>query len=335
MDDSIVSRSWIANALAADPVFEIVAVATSSKLAFEVVVSQAPQILILNGESERLNGLALLEKVMMRFPTRTIVVSEFCGSSSKAGLKALSFGAVDVFSRVEISSGRRINVDPAKFRACITSAIRARLPMANSSITVAHTPTVVLAIAASTGGPDALQALLSRLPANIPPMLIVQHMPAFYTRSFARRLNEECSFEVREARDGDSLQEGLALIAPGGFHMTVEKNSNRFSIALDQSPPLHGVRPAADPLFESIARNFGARAIGVVLTGMGRDGAEGLAKMRKSGSFNIAQDEQSSVVFGMAREAVAAGAVQIVCPLDKIAGTIIAELARRTVAKVG
>jgi two-component system chemotaxis response regulator CheB len=193
-------------------------------------------------------------------------------------------------------------------------------------------PNVVLAIAASTGGPEALRTLLTQLPSNIPPTLIVQHMPAFFTRSLAESLSSVCAFPVREAKSGDPLQAGMALIAPGDFHMTLLKMGGRYCIALNQDPALHGVRPAADPLFESIAQVMGGRSIGVVLTGMGKDGAKGLLKMRNAGGFNIAQDESTSVVFGMPREAIAEGAVQRVCPLNKIASAIMAEVSRRSAA---
>ncbi|MEN9825148.1 MAG: hypothetical protein RI953_893 [Pseudomonadota bacterium] len=335
VDDSIVSRTWISSALAADPSFEIVAVATNSRLAWEILQGHSPQLMILNVDSPQLNGLALLEKVMKRFPTRTLAVGLTSGNASGVAQKALSLGAVDVISRSELSPGRKVPVDSIGLLGRIHSAARARLPVAILGNPSVRLPNVVLAIAASTGGPDALQLVLSKLPANIPPTLIVQHMPAFFTRSFAARLNDECPFEVREARDGDALQNGVALIAPGDFHMTIEKSFERYRVSLNQGPLLHGVRPAADPLFESVARLFGGRAIGVVLTGMGRDGALGLLQMRKAGSFNIAQDEKSSVVFGMPREAIAGGAIQIVSPLSKIASAIMAEVARRTVAKVG
>jgi two-component system chemotaxis response regulator CheB len=200
---------------------------------------------------------------------------------------------------------------------------------------LAAKPKVILALAASTGGPEALRSVLTQLPANIPPTLIVQHMPPFFTQSLAESLNSVCPFEVREARNGDGLFEGVALVAPGDFHMSVLKVGHRYSVRLDQNPPLHGVRPAADPLFESLASLMGPESLGVILTGMGRDGSAGLLKMRMAGAFNIAQDKDSSVVFGMPREAIAAGAVQIVCPLSKIAAVITAELSRRSVAKAG
>ncbi|NBW82561.1 chemotaxis-specific protein-glutamate methyltransferase CheB [bacterium] len=335
VDDSIVSRAWISNALTTDPSFEIVAVATNARLAWEIVQGQSPQLLILNVDSPQLDGLALLEKVMKRFPTRTLAVGGTSGNASGVAQKALSLGAVDVISPADFLPGQKLPEDTLGLLGRIHSAARGRLQMSFSGKQHVRLPNVILAIAASTGGPDALQLVLSKLPANIPPTLVVQHMPAFFTRGFAKRLNAECAFEVREAREGDALQDGVALIAPGDFHMTVEKSFDRYRVSLNQAPLLHGVRPAADPLFESVARHFGSRAIGVVLTGMGRDGANGLLQMRKAGSFNIAQDQESSVVFGMPREAIAGGAVQIVSPLGKIASVIMAEVARRTVAKVG
>ncbi|MBM3383310.1 MAG: chemotaxis protein CheB [Betaproteobacteria bacterium] len=194
---------------------------------------------------------------------------------------------------------------------------------------------LVVCIAASTGGPEALRQVLSKLPANIPPTLVVQHMPALFTKNLARSLSQECAFPVREAADGDTLRAGVVLLAPGDFHMTLAKIGGRYFVRVKHDDPVHGVRPAADPLFDSVARAAGARAIGVVLTGMGRDGAQGILKMRQAGAFTIAQDEPSCVVFGMPKEAIALGGIQIVSPLAKIPAIIISEIARRTIAKAG
>lgn len=194
---------------------------------------------------------------------------------------------------------------------------------------------LILCIAASTGGPEALRLVLSQLPANIPPTLVVQHMPALFTKNLARSLSQECAFPVREAEDGDTLRAGVALLAPGDFHMTLAKLGGRYFVRIKRDEPIHGVRPAADPLFDSVAQVAGARSIGVVLTGMGRDGALGILKMRQAGACTIAQDEASCVVFGMPKEAIAQGGIQIVSPLGKIPALIISELARRTVAKAG
>jgi two-component system chemotaxis response regulator CheB len=207
----------------------------------------------------------------------------------------------------------------------------------NKSAPVAHRDDsgLVLCIAASTGGPEALRQVLSHLPANIPPTLVVQHMPAFFTKNLARSLSQACAFPVREAQDGDTLRSGVALLAPGDFHMTLANIGGRYFVRIKRDEPVHGVRPAADPLFDSVARAAGMRAIGVVLTGMGRDGAQGILKMRQAGAYTIAQDEASCVVFGMPKEAIAQGGIQIVSPLGKIPALIISEIARRSVAKAG
>jgi two-component system chemotaxis response regulator CheB len=282
----------------------------------------------------KLDGLHFLEKVMTHFPTKTIVISGQSAKESQIALKALSLGAVDVLpkSDLDLSRGARIVSEYLLERIHLAAGIKSA--ELSSALPVSHSP-LLLAIAASTGGPEAIKTVLTQLPPDIPPTLIVQHMPAFFTKSFAENLNSLCSFEVREARHGDPLQDGVALIAPGNYHMTVVKAAGRLCVSLNQNPLLHGVRPAADPLFESIAPLMGSRAIGVVLTGMGRDGAEGLLRMRQSGSYNIAQDEASCVVYSMPREAFEIGAVQIVSPLAKIASLIAAEITRRTVARAG
>jgi two-component system chemotaxis response regulator CheB len=241
-------------------------------------------------------------------------------------------GAADVIPKSDLDIARGAKVVSDNLLERIHVAAGKRLAELKPVLTGSHS-SLLLAIAASTGGPEAIKTVLTQLPANIPPTLIVQHMPAFFTKSFAENLNSLCSFEVREARHGEPLQDGVALIAPGNFHMTVVKVAGRLCVSLNQNPLLHGVRPAADPLFESIAPLMGSRAIGVILTGMGRDGAEGLLRMRQSGSYNIAQDEASCVVNSMPHEAMELGAVQIVSPLDEIASVIVSEITKRTAAK--
>lgn len=358
VDDSAVVRTLISKLLSTDPTIEVVGVAPDAYVAREMLVKHNPDVMTLDIEMPRLDGLNFLAKVMQHFPTRTIIISSLSPKGSQTALKALSMGAIDVIPKGDLDLSRGAQVVTEQLVSRIHSAAAARVGVFSSAAEKAEATTVtpvqeikvprptdlvrpysgrprlVLAIAASTGGPEALRNLLKQLPSNIPPTVIVQHMPAFFTKSFAESLNSVCAFEVREAREGDLLEEGVALVAPGNYHMVMVKAGAKISLSLNQNPPLHGVRPAADPLFDSVARIMGAQAIGVVLTGMGRDGASGLLKMRESGSFNIAQDEETSVVFGMPKEAVQEGAIHIVCPLQKMGAVIMAEVSRRSVAKV-
>lgn len=334
VDDSAVIRALITKILSSDPRIEVVGAAPDAYVAREMLVMHIPDVMTLDIDMPKLDGLHFLEKVMRHFPTKTIIISGQSGKESQTALKALSLGAVDVIpkSDLDLTRGAKSVSDYLLDRIHLAAGTKFTELKAVSPVN--HSP-LLLAIAASTGGPEAIKTVLTQLPPDIPPTLIVQHMPAFFTKSFAENLNSLCPFEVREARHGEPLQDGVALIAPGNFHMTVVKVAGRLCVSLNQNSLLHGVRPAADPLFESIAPLMGSRAIGVVLTGMGRDGADGLLRMRQSGSYNIAQDEASCVVYGMPREAMEIGAVQIVSPLGKIASVIVAEITRRTVAKVG
>lgn len=334
VDDSAVIRTLITKILSADPQIEVVGAAPDAYVARELLVEHVPDVMTLDISMPKLDGLHFLEKVMRHFPTKTIIISGQSAKESQTAHKALSLGAVDVIPKSDLDLTRGAKIVSDHLLERVHLAAGTKFPQLKPALTGTHSP-LLLAIAASTGGPEAIKTVLTQLPAAIPPTLIVQHMPAFFTKSFAENLNSLCSFEVREARHGEPLQDGVALIAPGNFHMTVVKVAGRLCVSLNQNPMLHGVRPAADPLFESIAPLMGSRAIGVVLTGMGRDGAEGLLRMRQSGSFNIAQDEASCVIYGMPREALEIGAVQIVSPLSKIASVIVAEIARRTVAKAG
>ncbi|NBO37350.1 chemotaxis response regulator protein-glutamate methylesterase [bacterium] len=358
VDDSASVRTLLAKLLSSDPMIEIVGQAEDAYVAREMLVKYTPDVMTLDIEMPRLDGLNFLEKVMQHFPTRTLIISSLSPKGSQTALKAVAMGAVDVIPKSLIDVSRGVSLVAEELSAMVRAAAAANIShlssFAKNNANAPSSPTAnvgsglrqstqnlpgraqnILAIAASTGGPDALRQLLSQLPAQIPPTLIVQHMPAFFTKSLADSLNSVCAFQVREALDGDTLEQGVALIAPGNFHMVLAKVGGRLQVRLNQNPAVHGVRPAADPLFVSIAQYLGRSAIGVVLTGMGRDGADGLLKMREAGSYNIAQDEDSCVVFGMPREAIDIGAVQIISPLAKIPALIMAELARRAVAKVG
>lgn len=297
-------------------------------------------------EMPRMDGLTFLEAVMKHFPVRTLVISSLSTANSETALRALEIGAVDVMAKPAIDVSKSIEGLRNELIAAVKNVARARLPSIATKIAstqvkhlvttrpraLAQTTHQILAIASSTGGTEALKRVLPRLPADIPGTVIVQHMPPVFTKTFADALNKICPFEVREAADGDRVLPGLALLAPGNFHMEIIRSGGFYSVRLHQQPTVHGVRPAADYLMSSVAKYAGRNAIGLVLTGMGKDGAKGLLEMRQAGSFNIAQDEASCVVFGMPREAIAQGGVDKVLPLDAIADELCRQFEGRAVA---
>jgi two-component system chemotaxis response regulator CheB len=291
-----------------------------------------------------MDGISFLEKVMVHMPTPTVVVSSLTQKGSETALRALEAGAVAVVTKpaLDVSIGLQVmaqeiimNVKAAS-KANIGALKRVAHPVAAGtplkSRALAKTTHQILAIASSTGGTEALKVLFSGLPGDIPGTVIVQHMPPLFTTAFAASLNQIAACEVREAQNGDLVIPGVALLAPGNFHMELRLNGAQYFVQLHQKPLIHGVRPAADHLFNSVAEYAGKNAIGVVLTGMGRDGASGIRKMRDAGAYTIAQDEASCVVYGMPKEAVAGGGIDEVKPLDKIANSVLGQFhARRVV----
>lgn len=346
--ESMAIRSLLKRILSSDPSYEIVGVCGNAHLGRELLVRHNPQIMILDAELSGMDGLVFLEKVMRYQPTRTLLLVRASAGSSDVHQRALASGAIEVLSKARLDPSRGMNVVSSIVLSSVRNVAGTNVINHKSVSAVADfstsmrkslgggcDSTSLLCIAASTGGPEAIKFVLSQLPANIPPTLIVQHLPANFTKSFAENLSQVCRFPVREATHGEPLSSGVAMIAPGDHHMTLLSAEGRAYIQLNQGPLLHGVRPAADPLFESVAEVIGASAIGVVLTGMGKDGARGLLKMYHVGCYTIAQDSETSVVFGMPGESIALGATHVVSPLGKIPAHIMAAFARRTIAKVG
>jgi two-component system chemotaxis response regulator CheB len=294
----------------------------------------------------RMDGLTFLHKLMHFHPIPVVVISSLAQPSCSIALKALESGAVEVLAKPggPYSVGELRHGLAQKVRAA--AAARVRRPAQNGgaapnhpSSPTAHAPTpaalpsgispdTLLAIGASTGGTEAIAAVLSRLPASAPAALIAQHIPPEFSRAFANRLNDTCAIEVREAKDGDTLRPGLALVAPGDFHMVARKAGGRTFVNVKGGPRVCYQRPSVDVLFHSVAETAGKRAVGVLLTGMGNDGAQGLLRMRQSGARTIAQDEASCVVFGMPREAIELGAAEQVLSLRSIADAMLAAAAR-------
>jgi len=331
VDDSAVVRKIFTELISKEPDMEVVGVAPDPYVARDKIVQTQPDVITLDVEMPRMDGLTFLKKLMHYYPLPVIIVSSLTPKGSKMALEALDLGAVEVLAK----PGGAFSVGDlgvellAKIRAAAFVKPQKKGVVSDQSgppptkITpLAQTTNKIIAIGASTGGTEALKEVLVRLPSNTPGIVIVQHMPPKFTTAFAERLNQLCAMEVREAQDGDSVLTGLALIAPGNFHMLLRRSGARYFVQVKNGPPVHHQRPSVDVLFNSTALAAGSNALGVILTGMGADGAEGLLAMKEKGAYTIAQDEASCVVFGMPKEAIKRGAAQKVLPLNRIADEI-------------
>jgi two-component system, chemotaxis family, protein-glutamate methylesterase/glutaminase len=336
VDDSAVVRQVLSTELSRADGIEVVGTAVDPYVARDKIIALKPDVITLDLEMPRMDGLTFLRRLMQYYPLPVIVVSSLTPAGSETALEALRVGAVDVIGKP--GSAYSVRDVSKQLVDRIRSAASARVvraaepppgaegvspPILSVPLKTTHK---ILAIGASTGGTRAIEEVLGRLPANTPGTVIVQHMPEHFTASFARRLNGLCPMEIREAAHGDDILPGLALIAPGNRHMILQRSGARYSVALKDGPPVHYQRPSVDVLFHSVARQAGANAVGVILTGMGADGADGLLAMRRSGAYTLGQDQRSCVVFGMPKEAIALGAVAEVVPLDSMAERIVAAL---------
>lgn len=340
VDDSAVVRKVLTTELSRCPDIEVVGSAIDPYAAREKIAQLRPDVLTLDIEMPRMDGLSFLAKLMKHFPIPTVVVSSLTPENSETALRALSLGAIAVVPKPggsyslpdvgrELASAIRTasvaNVAP---RAAPTPAVPATVARVSGRGPLLLTSHKVLAIGASTGGTKAIEVVLTALPADTPGTVIVQHMPEGFTRSFAERLNGICQMQVREARDGDAVVPGVALIAPGNYHMVLQQSGARYLVRIKDGPPVHHQRPAVDVLFQSVARNAGRNAVGVILTGMGADGAKGLLAMREAGARTIAEHERSCVVYGMPKEAIKLGAAEEIIPLPNVAQSILDALVR-------
>jgi two-component system chemotaxis response regulator CheB len=335
VDDSAIVRKLLAEALSGEEDLEVVGTAPDPFVARDKILAQKPDVLTLDLEMPRMDGLTFLRKLMHYHPMPVVVISSLAQAGCKASLEALRLGAVEVLAKPggAYSVGELRKDLPAKIR----SAAAARLPKTRADSPATRLPapaltsveSTIIAVGASTGGTEAIQEVLSGLPANSPGIVITQHIPAVFSLAFANRLNQICPMEVKEACDGDVVSQGRALIAPGNFHMLLRKSaSGTFHVTVQGGPRVCYQRPSVDVMFSSVAEAAGHRAVGVILTGMGSDGARGLLKMKQAGAMTIAQDEASCVVFGMPKEAVRAGAVDQVAPLHRMPEAILAQLGR-------
>ena len=342
VDDSAIVRKILTEALAGQPGLEVVGTAPDPYIARDKILALQPDVLTLDIEMPRMDGLTFLKKLMHFHPLPVIVISSLGQASCQTAMQALALGAVEVLAKPggPYSVGA-LQLDlAAKIRAAAASRVRHRAPSAPAT-PVAQAPKTappprmpagawaagsLIAIGASTGGTEAIAEVLPQLPADSPGIVITQHIPAGFSRAFANRLNEICAVEVKEAEEGDALRAGRALVAPGDFHMLLRRSADGYRVVVKTGPRVCYQRPSVDVMFSSVAESAGPRAVGVLLTGMGSDGAQGLLQMHQAGSRTIAQDEASCVVFGMPKEAIRAGAVDRVVGLSGIPGAILAAL---------
>jgi two-component system, chemotaxis family, protein-glutamate methylesterase/glutaminase len=326
VDDSAVVRKMLSQELGAYPDIEVVGTAVDPYVARDRIAQSRPDVITLDIEMPRLDGLSFLEALMKHHPIPVVVVSSVTPENSAQALRALALGAVDVISKpgsaftIPDVSGRLVR---AIRTAAATRPQRLQehspAPRTRGVLTTTHK---IIAIGASTGGTQAIERVISEFPPNAPGTVICQHMPALFTGPFAQRLDAACAVDVREARDGDTVVPGLCLVAPGDHHMLLQRAGARYSVRVKPGPPVHHQRPSVDVLFESVARAAGANAVGALLTGMGADGAAGLLSMRAAGGRTLAQDEDTCVVFGMPREAIRLDAAERVVPLNRVAATL-------------
>ena len=325
VDDSALVREIFTKELGQDPEIEIVGAAPDPFIARDKIVALKPDVLTLDIEMPRMDGVTFLRKLMRHYPLPVIVVSSLTPRGGDLALEAMGAGAVDVMCKpgaaYTVGDMSVELIDKIKAAAKVSVTRKEARPAAKAPterLSLTRTTHKILAIGASTGGTEALTLVLTALPSNSPGVVIVQHMPEHFTHSFANRINDLCAIEVREARDGDSVIPGRALIAPGNYHMLLRRSGARYYVQVKEGPLVTRHRPSVDVLFKSVAQYAGRNAVGVIMTGMGADGSKGMKLMKEQGAATIAQDEASCIVFGMPKEAIALGCVDHVVSLDNI-----------------
>ncbi len=340
VDDSALMRALLAEIISGAADLEVVGAAPDPIAAREMIKALNPDVLTLDVEMPRMDGLEFLDRLMRLRPMPVIMISSFTAAGSEVTLRALELGAVDYLAKPQAGNLALLEAYADEIRDKIRAAAGARLKAApRIAATPAPTPApaeaglsprllneMVIGIGASTGGTEAIKDVLAALPAQMPPIVMVQHMPETFTPSFAKRLDSLSRLNVIEAQGGERLKPGMAYLAPGHSHMRVRKSAGGCVLELSQDEPVNRHRPAADVLFHSLAEHVGRRAIGMILTGMGKDGAQGLLAMRQAGAWNIGQDQASCVVYGMPREAAAIGALDTVARLGDIPDALLGRL---------
>lgn len=343
VDDSALIRSVMKEIINSQPDMEVVGVAPDPIIARDMIKQTNPDVLTLDVEMPRMDGLDFLEKLMRLRPMPVVMVSSLTERGSEITLRALELGAIDFVTKPKLSiqSGmlEYTEMIADKIRAASKARIKARqiaapdshkvagsdaLPMIRNPLTSSEK---LIIIGASTGGTEAIKDFLMQMPSDCPGILITQHMPPGFTKSFAQRLDSLCKIDVKEAEGGERILPGHAYLAPGHSHLQLVRSGANYMTQLDQGPPVNRHRPSVDVLFHSAALHAGKNAVGVILTGMGKDGALGMLEMKNTGAYNFAQDEASCVVFGMPREAIAVGAAHEVGALNALPGMVLAHLA--------
>lgn len=338
VDDSAVVRQTMSAILQSDPDIEVMATACDPYIAAKRIQSEVPDVITLDVEMPRMDGITFLKKIMTQHPIPVVIISSLTEEGSQTALKALEYGAVDVIAKPRMDTKEFIEESRIKLCEAVRAAAHAKVfqripsklkvePKLSADAVISKAPTlsmiktteVVVAVGASTGGTEALRVFLEAMPADCPGIVIVQHMPENFTKSFANRLNDLCTISVKEAENGDHVLPGLALIAPGNKHMLLKRSGAKYYVEVKEGPLVNRHRPSVDVLFRSTARYAGANAVGIIMTGMGDDGARGLLEMKEAGAVTAAQDEASCVVYGMPKEAVKLGAADKILPLDKLA----------------
>jgi two-component system chemotaxis response regulator CheB len=337
VDDSAVVRQVLSRRLAETPGIEVLGSAADPIFAMTLMNRSWPDVVVLDIEMPRMDGITFLKKIMVTRPTPVVICSTLSQRGARATMDAFAAGAAGVVPKPTTGLKQFMTDDSGDIVAAVRAAAAGKVarltrtapsaPAASRSAPVAAVPATpgmerIIAIGTSTGGTQALETVLTALPSNSPGIVIVQHMPEKFTAAFAERMDMLSTIAVREAADGDAVQEGLALVAPGGRHMQLLSDGARFRVKVSDGPPVNRHRPSVDVLFRSVARIAGRRALGVIMTGMGDDGARGLLEMRTAGALTVAQDEATCVVHGMPKEAVRLGAVDREVPLTAIAEVI-------------
>jgi two-component system, chemotaxis family, protein-glutamate methylesterase/glutaminase len=346
VDDSALVRQTLLGILNSDPDIEVIATAADPIFAAQKITRMHPDVITLDLEMPRMNGLTFLKKLMATFPVPVVVISGLTSNSADLTFKALEYGAVEVIAKPRmatkeffeesgivicdaVKAAARVNMHKChKINTVIPPKYSADsiLVLPPNPVHIKDTADKIIVIGASTGGTHAILAFLEKMPRDCPGIVIVQHMPEVFTRSFADRLNSLCTIEVKEGEQGDQIIPGRAIIAPGNKHMMINKSLSKYIIEINEGPLVNRHRPSVDVLFRSAAKYAGQNAMGIILTGMGEDGAKGLLEMNRTGSYTIAQDEASCVVFGMPKSAINLNAVNTVLPMDKIAGHVCQKL---------
>jgi two-component system chemotaxis response regulator CheB len=345
IDDSAVVRQTLSQIISSDPSLEVMGTASDPYFAAKKIAEEVPDVITLDVEMPRMDGLTFLKKIMTQHPIPVIIISSLTEKGTETAIRALEFGAVDIITKPQVNT--KIFFEESKIKICdaVKAAAQARvsrkritleppviepkysadamLPPITGSMSMLRTTEYVIAVGASTGGTEALTTFLKAMPLDTPGIVIVQHMPEKFTTSFAARLNEICNITVKEAQDGDSVIRGRALIAPGNYHMLLKRSGAKYYVEVKEGPLVNRHRPSVDVLFRSTARYAGANAVGVIMTGMGDDGAKGMLEMKQAGAKTVAQDEKSCVVFGMPKEAIKLGGVDKILPLDAIAQYVV------------